>query len=128
MRCASAPDAGREQQHEDRDREQRRARLERGVAEVGLQVHDEQEERRRRARRRRAKRDALAPENWRERKTSSGTIGCAGRCSIHDERDECQRRRRRREHDRPADQPLAGPSMSAYTTPPRPSREHAPRR
>ena len=40
-----APARAEKQQHQHRQREQRRAGFERGVAEVGLQVHDEQEHR-----------------------------------------------------------------------------------
>ena len=110
----------REQQHARGDREERRARFERGVAEVGLQVHDQQEgdgaERgvHREGDRVRA-RELLRPE---DAERHHRVLACAPRPGGTRRGRRCRRARAR---SRAAGQSLPGPSISAYTTPARPT-------
>ena len=68
-----------------------------------------------------AKVTALAPENCCDRKMPSGTIGFSLACLDQEERDERRRRRRPRRRPRARSSRAPGPSISAYTTPARPT-------
>ena len=123
MRCASAPARAESSSMHDGDRQQRRAGLQRRVAEVGLQVHDQQE-----GDGARWPRTPRTSPRSRPRTALTGTRPAAPSGSRS-----APRRGGTRPSASSADdpepptvttvQPLPGPSISAYTTPARPSGE-----